>query len=56
MNLAIGRILLREEHHAELAYDSIKGTFRERQRGGIGGPEVHLFTQCVPKTSSALIS
>ena len=45
MNLAIGRILVRKEHHAELAYDGVKGAVRERQRGGISGLEVHLFTR-----------
>ena len=44
MNLSIGRVFLREEHYAELAYDSIEGAVREWKRGGVGGLEVYLFT------------
>ena len=44
-NLAIGRVLLWEKHHAKLAHDSIEGAVWKRKRSGVGGPKVYRFAR-----------
>ena len=45
IDFLIGFGLVREEHHAKLAYDRIEGAVWERQGHGIGRAQVHLFAR-----------
>ena len=43
MNLAIGFVFVRKEHHAELAHDRVKTAIREGQCRGVGRLELDLL-------------
>src|SRR5215207_9657730 len=43
MDFAVGLVLVRKEHQAELADDCIEAAIRKRQRGRIGGLELNFL-------------